>query len=204
MTLDKIESAIKAAEEKREKTNADITRLTKEQKELEAAAQSAAEAGDLDEYIRLHKDAERKAAEVFVTKQHAVKAGHGATTAEILDAWNDYAAKFETKQKARLDAYIKAKQDLYKQFNDLMAAQNAAYKYREMCAKWLGRQLTDIDNGEKTGLPIYDTNRSAPEGMLYHGNAWACAEMPYFKEVGADDFFEDKCFRIFSRHRYCE
>ena len=202
MTLEKIEAALAAAEAARKATAEEIQRLTKEQKETEAAAQAAAEAGNLEEYMKLDADAKRKAAAVYVTKAKAAKTEAPPPMAEIAEAWKDYADKFGKAQQRRLDAYDKARRELFQMYNEILNEQNEAYRRREKACGWMGRGLNGAQDGDEASLKLFRLPDNTFIGLHYRSFAWTNPEMPFFNLTqDTDENYCNRVFTIVHRHR---
>ena len=207
MTIKEIDARIKAAEDRRHELEANCRRLEAEHKDAAAAAQAAAEAGDLDEYITRSEIAKRAEAAAYVAKQQLAKASDaGITGADIRDAWDTYARQHEAAQRKRIAAYDKLRKDLFKIYSEMISEQNEAYRVRESCAARLGRPVDALADGNTCGLALAGLPESpTSNGLSFRGINWTSPEMVYFAISGdAPQNWPDLLFNVVHRHRHSE
>lgn len=142
MKFDKLEKMYNSIIEKKEKLEQDVKEqeAAKEQKEAEMLA--AADAGDLERYKALKAEVDDLDARLFVDNTQLRKIGTGALDeAEVIKAWDKYAAEYGKKFEKMMADYEKARHALFVMYMEIVDFQNEALRTRERCGYLMGMDL---------------------------------------------------------------
>lgn len=207
MKFDKLEKLYNSIIEKKEKLEQDVKaqEAAKEQKEAEMLA--AADAGDLERYKALKAEVDDLEARLFINNTQLRKIGTGALDeAEVVKAWDKYAAEYNKKFEKMLADYEDARSALYDKFMKLVDFQAEALRNRERCGYLMGMDpapiATDANNHYRNmRLKTLETYISKP--LSYHQAVLRISpETAYFTATGeADQEAKDKMNEIIQWHK---
>lgn len=139
MTIDEFRAIVKKNKKTAEQLRADIDKLMQRESQLDAEAKAAVESGDSDLYIKKMEDKDKVSQAIFVKRSFLDRQrNYYATREDAVNAWADYAAKYEkTMSKLRAE-YTSHKEKLFKLYADMVELQGSACAVRENVAEAAG------------------------------------------------------------------
>ena len=130
-TIEKIRTMIAEHHAGRKALENEIADLLKQESELAAQAEAAADAGNVDSYMDLAGKSNLVSATIFVKRKQMDKTPGKALPDDVArEAWADYAADYNKALKKKLDEYGRMKQKLCQMYGDLLDYQNEALNIR--------------------------------------------------------------------------
>lgn len=142
--LEKIQAKYNAAQGLKVRLETDINELKSRQPVLLDEAKKRAEAGDIDEYIRLRDQADRIGAEIHVKELQLKKAAAPIEKDEAIAAWKEYIKTADAAFEKKLEAYKKAKRELCTMLKDLVRDRENAKMIRELLALYCGTDKSSM------------------------------------------------------------
>lgn len=147
-----------------EKVQADILNqqiMTEKQKtaernaqNLNAEAEAAAVAGDLDKYRELKTKAVEQEEIAYVLGKQIERGETRIDPDDISDAWNRYRADYEKKLHAGLKSFRETKLTMLRKYAEMVSLQRDACATRERLARYIGSTVTPLAAGKDKGLEI--------------------------------------------------
>lgn len=139
-TIEKIKAMIAEHSAGRKALENEIADLLKQEAELAAQAEAAADSGNVDDYMDLSAKKNRATATIFVKRKQMDKIPGNALPEDVArDAWADYVTDYNTDLKKKLAAYAAAKKKLCELYSDLIDTQDGALSFRELLAANSGK-----------------------------------------------------------------
>ncbi len=188
MTIAELKKRAKEHNDKIHELTGRIAQLTEMQKEADAAAQSAAEAGDIEKFKAASADAAELTTELIVCRAQYKKLNSitAVSKEEADSAWKSYvseykrefdklSSEFEKKRKAMLDAY-----------NALFELQTAACETRESLAECSGintKRTSMYDNPFEQAFPCDTMLSNGYKDQVkvnMQGTTSRCADAVYY------------------------
>ena len=125
---------------------------------LNADAETAAVAGDLEKFKTLKRQASDAEALAYVLNKR-IEQNDGKnlfSKGEIDDAWKDYAAEHNKILKAKLKKFNETKGDLLRQYAEMVAVQRETCAVRERLARYIGveKSVAQPDYGLAERFPF--------------------------------------------------
>lgn len=146
MTITTFDEQIAKDKQTRESLQAELDELLRQEAALEADANAAADAGDVDEYLMKKAAKDRVTAALFVKRKQFDKLSSSVTEADARTAWANYVAEYNSKLAEGLKAFEEVKADLLQRYSYLVSLQADALAVRSHLGNAVG-----ID---KTSLPM--------------------------------------------------
>lgn len=154
MTIKEIFERYAKAQENKTKLESKIADLLNKQANEAQAMQAAAEAGDLAEYTKRRKSRDLLQDEIDVTRAQLAKADAPINEEEAREVWEEHAKHANGQIKKAWQAYLQARQDLFKKFMALIDAERPAMQAREDLARLIDQDMLhdnkDIARLERT------------------------------------------------------
>lgn len=137
-TVSDFEKALAKVTQTRETLKREIDDLIRQEAELDAAANAAADADDVDGFMQKRAAKDRASATLFVKRRQLDKLGAGVTEDDARNAWVDYAGTYSKKLAAGLKAFAAEKQKLCEMYDELVTLQEEALAVRERLGNAVG------------------------------------------------------------------
>ena len=182
MKIDALEKKLKDMEAQRSALKAEVEDAKAKQAAAEAAAQTAADAGDTETYITKKREAERLAAECYVKESVLKKQEAKISRRDIESAWTDYAGSYGKQFEKAWASYLEARRNLCALFMALVNEQNRALQTRERCAN-----LAEVTDNLDRAFPLKLIPTLTGDTLLYlrFKNYNICTgEEPFFYSTG--------------------
>lgn len=194
MKIDVIAKFIEDVTKRRSETKARLDDLKTQAMKEEAAAQEAAEAGDVETYKKHNAKKADLDAQIYVANVQLEKnLKSEVSKQEAVSAWNEYARGYDTDLKKKLAELEKAKKSLFDCFIEIIDLQDAALRKREQCADFSGVVANDLDvlTGRSDDIykefPISTIPLIQGHGVNYHGRIYDLPEVALFSADGMID-----------------
>ena len=162
--------------EAREQLTNEINDLLRQEAALDAEANAAADAGDVDLYESKANAKNHVHATIFVKRRQLDRLGPTVNEADADAAWSDYVATYNKKLQAALDAFEETKEKFYQQYSDLVSLQHDALAVREHLGAAVGvdknryrMEFVPVQQGPSVygALKIYGFNCPDPDSVFY-------------------------------------
>lgn len=140
ITVKEIEEKIEAAAAERERLKEESRAADKKKADLEKLATAAAEAGELENYRALKRQAADLDEESFVRTAQLKKLSNPVNTEEVFSAWRGYVDLFNKALKARLIEAEKKMNAFLDEYEAAINLQAEALAVRERLARYLGEE----------------------------------------------------------------
>lgn len=134
MTYQKFMELLQQDKEQREKLQSEIASLMEEESKLDAQMKTAADAGEVDNYLELSNQKDTVAKKIYVKRTFQDKRSPLVTETGATEAWNDYVGSYNKKLKAAIADYESEKQKLCSMYSDMVELQKNACATREILA----------------------------------------------------------------------
>ena len=130
-TIEKIKAMIAEHSAGRKALENEIADLLKQEAELAAQAEAAADTGNVDDYMDLSAKKNRATATIFVKRKQMDKAPVKALPDDVArEAWAEYAEDYNKALKKKLDEYASLKKKLCQMYGEMLDYQNEALNVR--------------------------------------------------------------------------
>lgn len=148
ITVKEIDEKIAAANAERERLKAESRETDKKKAELESMATAAAEAGELENYRALKRQAANLEEESFVRTAQMKKLSDPANEEEVFSAWRGYVDAFNKALKSRLIEAEKKMNAFLDEYEAAINLQTEALIVRERLAGYLGKEYAEKPEGK--------------------------------------------------------
>lgn len=185
LTIEQLRKQYKTAQEQAAEKAEEIRQAEKALAALRREQENAAKAGDVERFDMLAEQIQKEERRIYVLIKSADTSGR-VTPEDARAAWTEYAQTFGKNQGAKLAAYDKARRELCREYEGLVAGQNNALRAREELAAMAGTDAGSYDLPEWIPTAIEkDAPRTfgeaAPDAELFtRMNYWPCNfDLPY-------------------------
>lgn len=191
MKIDAIAKFIEDVTKRRSETKARLDDLRTQAMKEEAAAQEAAEAGDVETYKKHNAKKADLDAQIYVTNVQLEKnLKSEVSKTEAVAAWTEYAGGYDADLRKKLSELEKLKKALFDCFIEIIDLQDAALRKREQCADFAGVVVNDLDvlTGQSDTVyqdfPISTIPVVEGRAVNYQGKIYALPEVALFSAEG--------------------
>lgn len=150
--MDALKSIFKKNISERDKTLQSLEGLRAAVNEANKSAETAAAAGDVDEYMSMKEKADRAAAVLHVAEARS-KAPVVVDREAAEEAWKEYEKEYNVRMAEALAKIEKAKQTFVTTFEEAAAMQDEALTVRKECTDMCGMDEQAFSLGAKIGFP---------------------------------------------------
>ncbi len=142
-TVKDIQLRAEALAKKREELKKSIAELEGRVADLKGKAQTAAEAGRVDEYKAANSAAQDAEASLYVARVQLQKTDFNIPEKDIKAAWADYAAAYNKKLEKMSSALESKRKELLADYKAMVDLQAEAFEARELLARLAGLNLRE-------------------------------------------------------------